>query len=434
MSGVTPVPIGRLRDEVIGETVGGRHSQTTSSALRKIFRIAEALGARTTDDLTPELLDRFAAGLDGAESTQTVLLSRFRRVCGFAVGKKYLGRSPFESRPDLAERIRRAFPTVRKQPRLHSFVQFKDVLAYLESRAGASVVDHRLYTLAALVAFTGHTPSDVYRLKVADIDFQAGRILVPYRKAQRNHTPGVIPMAPDLVPILKCWLTRRAQPPGSKMKLDEVKAAELRRLKAEGWSTRDLAERFGVARTTIYYVLQRKSWGHVPCDGKVTLRVSDSEWLFPGFRPGTSGPLPSLDYRSAALLKGAGEAVGVENLRLKDLTYMFTYCVAPAIMMLKPEQAAPLADVSPVLLGAPRTRPMVLGAVMEVLTDAEYNVVRALLGVYPGGLSWPDLDKTSGHTYSRTHVNRLKSKHDNWNIVLKLPSETAHGDCRFVTP
>jgi len=46
-------------------------------------------------------------------------------------------------------------------------------------------------------------------------------------------------------------------------RLDEHQVAELRRLRAEGWTERALAARYGVAPATVHYVLTR-TWRHVP--------------------------------------------------------------------------------------------------------------------------------------------------------------------------
>jgi hypothetical protein len=51
---------------------------------------------------------------------------------------------------------------------------------------------------------------------------------------------------------------------GGRVKLDEEKVAELRRLKAEGWTYPRLARRFGIARSTVHYALNGCTWRHVP--------------------------------------------------------------------------------------------------------------------------------------------------------------------------
>jgi hypothetical protein len=51
---------------------------------------------------------------------------------------------------------------------------------------------------------------------------------------------------------------------GGRVKLDEEKVSELRRLKAEGWTYPQLARRFNIARSTVHYALNGCTWRHVP--------------------------------------------------------------------------------------------------------------------------------------------------------------------------
>jgi hypothetical protein len=49
-------------------------------------------------------------------------------------------------------------------------------------------------------------------------------------------------------------------------KLDEVKVAEARRLKRDGWTYPELAARYGVGKVTLFYAVSGRTWGHVPSD------------------------------------------------------------------------------------------------------------------------------------------------------------------------
>jgi DNA-binding CsgD family transcriptional regulator len=47
-------------------------------------------------------------------------------------------------------------------------------------------------------------------------------------------------------------------------KLTEEKVIEMRRLRSEGWTTPQLARRFGVSRNTACYAMSGATWKHVP--------------------------------------------------------------------------------------------------------------------------------------------------------------------------
>lgn len=61
---------------------------------------------------------------------------------------------------------------------------------------------------------------------------------------------------------------RGSDHPGAK--LDEARVIEMRKLRAEGWSTNRLSIRFGVGRNTVCYALNGTTWGHVP--GAIVVR------------------------------------------------------------------------------------------------------------------------------------------------------------------
>lgn len=125
---VEPVPIPRLREEVISSYAGT--AMTTRNKVERTFDVLERTpGVETTADLTPEAVERFVAtgGWD-KETTIYSMKNTLKVICVFAVRSGWLARSPFprdrrpwktiaQARPgtrsDLAEPVQTA-PSVEK--------------------------------------------------------------------------------------------------------------------------------------------------------------------------------------------------------------------------------------------------------------------------------------------------------------------------------
>jgi integrase len=425
--GIRPVPLAVFRDEVLGGIRAEEIHRPVFITTRKAFRLLEAVGVRSTADLTPHAIERFVGSIEGADRTRRNYQCLVKRICAAAVEKGYLAVSPFTACPERGRFSRTPVPALTRA-RIRSPVQLRAVLDHLAERAEADPADHRVYALVAFMAYTGVCAADAVRLRVADVDFGAGTVRVPHRGKRKTPTPHVIPLHPDLAGVLAGWVEKRTRPESNLCKVDRAAVADIRRLAGEGVPARELAERFGISPSNVHAIARGDSWKPEVAD-----QVGKSEWLFPSFRPGARGPWTRFDSVSGRI-KAAGRAAEVEDLRLPDLLYIHRYLVVPAVIVLRPDQAAPVACVSPVLLGGPRTPPLALGKEMSILTAAEFAIVRALLDVFPNGLSWPELDRRSGYDFSRTTVKRLKAKDPLWDQVIKLPRETPHGDCRIVHP
>lgn len=91
--------------------------------------------------------------------------------------------------------------------------------------------------------------------------------------APRRHQFPAPAVPPDPADRLFPEPPRRGSECG-RAKLDEPKVSEMRRLRAEGWSTGRLARRFNVGRNTICYAINGTTWGHVP--GAITAKGGPS--------------------------------------------------------------------------------------------------------------------------------------------------------------
>jgi integrase len=431
-------PIADLSEELYRSIESSKHVGQAYASRALLRRVVE-LGAETTSDLTAAFVDRFVADLDAQgykPNTKRNHLRLLRNACAFAVARGYLPASPFDGRPDLVESTwPKIGPGPERENRLKGPRQVVDLLAELERRAMESggFTEHRLYAFAAVVASMGLCDQDCARLKVADLDFKRGVILVRHRQRD-TPMPMAPPMPPNLAAVLTGWLKRRSDPVSARYALDEHKVVEIRRLRAEGWTFKQLGEKFGGAkRHALSRAVKGLTWAHVPKEGDVSRRVADSPWLFPQITRSSIRPLVISTYVKKGL-KEAGEAIGAGDVRFSDIRDVYRRGFVPETLSLEPDKSAPRDIVSPVLLGGKTTPPVVLGKVKPVLLFSEWCVLNALLKVYPEGLSWQDLDAASGQEFSRTIVGRLKKKDPDYDAVVRKPGEHPLKVCGIVSP
>jgi integrase len=423
-----PIPLAEFRDRLLSRP---SKSNGVFIATKRVLCIAEELGVATTADLTPRFLERFVAGLDGKglhEVTKRYYLYCLKRACNAAVTQGYIATSPFDDRPELDPRVRYRLPR-QKRITFKSPAQFQALMDCLESRSTRGIIDHRLFALAAVVAHTGCCGYDAIKLRVADVDLEAGMIRFRYRE-RRKTLPTAVPMSPELRRILSGWLRSPFVPHCAHRALDEDEVREARQLRSEGWSYKALAERYGMSASGMSLALSEKLYRHIPERGEPLKTIADYEWVFPVLKHGAPAPWTSYIDNNKRL-RDASKAVGIDGLTLHDLRYLHRYCVVPAVVALKPDQAAPRAEVPPVLL-AGRT-PWVLGEKRGRLSPGERDIVMALLDDYPRGLTWKELDQKSGRPHCRTAVIRLKSKHPDWHKVIELPGHKG-GVCKLAYP
>jgi hypothetical protein len=95
----------------------------------------------------------------------------------------------------------------------------------------------------------------------------------------------------------------------------------------------------------------------------------------------------------------------------------------------------PVADVPEgmqrVVLRGRDEGPIVLGKEKQVLTDREYNVVKALLDAGDRGLTKDKLDDKSGHSESRKVLKALRNADEDWAAVIQMPGKAGRGGYRI---
>lgn len=102
--------------------------------------------------------------------------------------------------------------------------------------------------------------------------------------------------------------------------------------------------------------------------------------------------------------------------------------VPPVALPATPQPQLPPAR--PFEFGDFAKQPVVNGNVKPHLTEAEHNVLMALLEAGERGLSKDKLDEKSGHTDARKYLKNL-AKDDDWAAVILFPERKGRGGYRL---
>lgn len=197
---ITPVPLPVWVDAVLGlyRAKAATTRYRMSQALRETVAIAGP-GA-TTADLTPGLVATLARR-PGAAATTHGLLRALRVACRVAVERKWLDVAPFG----------RYTPWPRVERRAKRWLSASETATVLEAlRVQATDwKGRRLYTLAAVYAYTGLRRMEAIRLKPGDIDFERSLVWVrPHgARLKTKGSEAPVPMPDVLAAILRPWLT-----------------------------------------------------------------------------------------------------------------------------------------------------------------------------------------------------------------------------------
>lgn len=202
-------------------------SPRTAAKMARVLAMAGSLGVESTDGLTTEAMARYVAGRSALVSPNTVRgeLDYLRAAANYAVEEGYLDRAPKFRRV-------RPRPAPATRPRVHPVEDVGKVLALLRSRAG-SWEGHRLYALAATVAYTGLRRDEALLLMVEDVNLATGLVAVVARRRLKTEASAApVPIPPELSAILGEWLPLAGSPwlfPGIRKKCAPWTGGELGR-------------------------------------------------------------------------------------------------------------------------------------------------------------------------------------------------------------
>ncbi len=90
----------------------------------------------------------------------------------------------------------------------HSIEEVARVLEYLRAGIG-NWVSHRLYALAATVAYTGLRRDEALTLRIEDVNLSESLITISDRQRRKTEaSAATVPIPPELSEILRAWLPR----------------------------------------------------------------------------------------------------------------------------------------------------------------------------------------------------------------------------------
>ena len=182
---------------------GPRYSPATRLKMAQVLRQLADLGVMTTDDLTTARLIDYTIARSTKVCANTVRgeLTYARAAVNYAIEEDWLDRGP---------KWRRIWPrkSPRKRQAAHSIENIRRVLDHLE-RDSETWQGHRLYTAAAIAAYTGLRRDEILCAHTGDVDL-AGRVfrVVDRRRLKTEASAAPVPIPEELVPILRAWIFR----------------------------------------------------------------------------------------------------------------------------------------------------------------------------------------------------------------------------------
>lgn len=215
----SPIAWARFKAEFLALYTEGLAARSTRAKLEQVLRLVDALGVRTTADLTPELVARFLASRPPSQSPHTArgLLMQLRTICSYAESRRHLTISPFRLRK-VSQWVRVGAPLHRRAATLDEIHRLLELLRKdAEARqAWAGWRARRLYAVVTLVAYTGLRKGEALNLHVEDLDLAAGVVHLVERAGRKLKTAASarpVPLPPAAVPALKEWLDHRLDAP-----------------------------------------------------------------------------------------------------------------------------------------------------------------------------------------------------------------------------
>src|SRR6185437_4363852 len=194
------------RRKILALYVPPIRARATYDTMARVLGHVERLGARTAQQLTPELVAAYVERRSHEVCANTVIgeLGYLKAACSWAVDEGYLARSPFRGKRKGPKSWLR--PAPRKRQPYHSIVDLSRVIAHLEA-AAVDWTGRRLHALAALVALTGLRRDEALYAWAEDVDLELRIVRVMGRKRLKTvESAAPVPICDDLAEVLERWL------------------------------------------------------------------------------------------------------------------------------------------------------------------------------------------------------------------------------------
>ena len=178
-----PIPFDRFRAEFLAMHEPPQSAPATLEKYRQITNLVEAMGIRSTDELTTGMVSAFIAARPPGQSPHTLwgLLCHLRTMCSYAEEKRYVAISPFRLKK-LSKWVRVGAPAGRRhldRGEVRTLLDFME--RDVEQKEGwAKWRARRLYALTATTVYTAMRAREAQRMWAEDLDLEGGVInLVP---------------------------------------------------------------------------------------------------------------------------------------------------------------------------------------------------------------------------------------------------------------
>jgi integrase len=215
-----PKPWEEFKAEVLALYKPPHRAKATHAGMVYAFRRLAELAPTGTADLTVPFIGRFVDAMPPTMNPNSIRgsLRYAQALCSYAQQMGYLRISPFA--------IRKIGSWVRPVPpagiQFASQADIRKVLDHMLSKTSAGGWEgwkaRRVHALTATLAFTGIRYAESLWLHAADVDMTADTVAIQSRASHRLKTAGahaVLPLLPELKPILASWLEHRMSvPPG----------------------------------------------------------------------------------------------------------------------------------------------------------------------------------------------------------------------------
>jgi integrase len=212
------IPMHTLRDQVLALYKPPLRSRRTLEMMVRVFNVLDAMGTKSSTDLTESLVAKMVASRPKGESSATIIqqLTCLRVIANFAKRHGYLRDTPFAFRP--VSGWARATPSERV--RWYTAEEVRKLMDRMEAdvretTGWPSWRARRLWGVSACCAFGGFRMTEAFSLFVEDINLATGIITVRARRPLKTISSArMVPMPPRLKKILEEeWLPFRQSAP-----------------------------------------------------------------------------------------------------------------------------------------------------------------------------------------------------------------------------
>lgn len=204
------IPWPRFRSEVLSLYTPPLARKTTYWKIQQTLRLIEALGVKTTADLTPDLVSRFLrSNASWKPATVKGHLGYLRTICTHAHRMGYVRVNPITARRDWL----RGFAAPDEEDEAAAHLSLDEVAALLATAEAQSStwLGGRTHALLALVAYTGLRKMEALTRQVTDFDLVRRILRLRTNKKWQPKTRASVqpvPLPAALVPALVTWFGR----------------------------------------------------------------------------------------------------------------------------------------------------------------------------------------------------------------------------------